>query len=251
MNRSISSFALALTLTLAACGGEGEQTRSATPGGNGGTAAAVAPPPGGDWTQTVSATPDGGFMMGNPNAPVKVVEYASMTCSHCAAFAENGAEQLTAEYVKTGKVAYEIRNFVLNPADLAASLIARCGGPGPFFKLTDQLFAQQQDWIGKLQSMSPAQQQQLSGMQPGQVAAAMGEQAGLVQFARVRGIPAEKAQQCLMDEAEINRLVEVQQKALEQYPQFPGTPTFIINGQMAENAGTWEALEPKIQAALN
>ena len=55
----------------------------------------------------------------------------------------------------------------------------------------------------------------------------------------------------MANQAELNRLVQMAQKATTDYPEFPGTPTFIINGEMAENAGTWAALEPKIQAALN
>lgn len=248
MKALISTIALSATLLLTACGEGGN-------GGNSSAAAGPAPaaipaPNGGDWTQTVTQTDAGGFLMGNPDAPVKLVEYASMTCSHCAEFAETGARPLIDKYVKAGQVSFEIRNFVRDPADLAAALLARCSGPGPFFQLTDQMFAAQEQWIGRLQEMSPAQQQQMSGLPPQQQVAAVAEQAGLVQFARVRGVPAEKAQQCLGNQAEVDRLVQMQQQAVKDLPNFPGTPTFTINGEMVENAGTWALLEPKIQAAL-
>jgi protein-disulfide isomerase len=237
----------ALALLLAGCGDQGASTGNTS----GDTAAAAIPAPnGGDWTQTVSQTDGGGFVMGNPNAPVKLVEYASMTCSHCATFSETGVQPLTDKYVKTGQVSYEIRNFVRDPADLAAALLARCGGPGPFFKLTDQMFAAQEEWIGKLQDMSPAEQQALQGAQPQQVVGTMANKAGLIDFVRLRGVPAERAQQCLADQAALDRLVAMTQKATEDHPRFSGTPTFVINGEMVENAGTWEALEPKIQEAL-
>ena len=247
MKASISIAALALLL--AGCGDQGGETGNGS-AASGPAAAAIPAPNGGDWTQTVSPSAEGGFVMGNPNAPVRLVEYASMTCSHCAEFSETGAQPLIDKYVKTGQVSFEIRNFVRDPADLAAALLARCGGPGPFFKLTDQMFAAQEEWIGKLQGMSQAEQQQLSALQPQQVVGAMAERAGLVQFVRVRGVPAERAQQCLSNEAEINRLVQIQQKAVQDNPSFPGTPAFLINGKLAENAGTWEALEPKIREAL-
>ncbi len=248
MKAVIFGGGLALALMLGGCG-EGDKGGNAT-AGQSATPAAIPAPNGGDWTQTVAQTPEGGFVMGNPAAPVKLVEYASMTCSHCADFAETGMQPLIDRYVKSGQVSFEVRNFVRDPADLAASLLARCGGPGPFFKLTDQMFAAQEEWIGKLQEMSPADQQRLQSLQPQQAVGAMAEQAGLVQFVRVRGIPAEKAQQCLANEAELNRLVQMQQKALADIPTFPGTPTFTINGEVAENAGTWAALEPKIREAL-
>jgi protein-disulfide isomerase len=248
MKAVISTGALTLAILLTGCGESGG-------GGNataekGASPTAIPAPNGGDWTQTVAQTPEGGFLMGNPNAPVKVVEYASMTCPHCAEFSHSGAQPLIDKYVKTGQVSFELRNFVRDPADLAASLLARCSGPGPFFQLTDQMFAAQDEWLGKLQAMTPAQQQQLQTLPPQQVVGAMAEQAGLVQFVRVRGVPAEKAQQCLSNQAELDRLVQMAQKATQDHPNFPGTPTFLINGQLAENSGTWEALEPKIQEAL-
>src|SRR4028118_1081315 len=97
----------------------------------GGTAAAPVQAPNGDWSQLVTQTPEGGIMMGNPNAKVKVVEFASMTCSHCAAFAVQDKPKLVDQYVKTGNVSFEFRNLVANGLDITASLIARCGGASP------------------------------------------------------------------------------------------------------------------------
>src|SRR3546814_16038437 len=113
-------------------------------------------PNGGDWTQFVSATPEGGFVMGNPDAPVKLVEYASMTCPHCAAFSREASETIKNEYVKSGQVSFEFRNFVLNGIDMAASLLTRCQGPGPYFQLTGQVFAEQDKWMQAFPDMPPA-----------------------------------------------------------------------------------------------
>ncbi|MCA1653471.1 MAG: DsbA family protein, partial [Sphingomonadales bacterium] len=92
------------------------------------TAAPVAAPNGGDWTTVVSRTPAGGFVMGNPNAKVKLIEYGSLTCPHCAEFEEKGGKPLIDNYVKKGLVSFEFRNFVRDPYDITAALIARCGG---------------------------------------------------------------------------------------------------------------------------
>jgi len=249
MKALMTAGTMTLALLLAGCG-EGESGGNATAAAGGAPIAAIPAPNGGDWTQVVSETPDGGFLMGNPDAPVKVVEFASMTCGHCASFAEEGIPALTDKYIKTGQVSLELRNFVRDPADLAASMLARCGGATPFFKLTDQIFAAQEEWIGKLQQMTPAQQQQLQSATPGQAVGAMAQQAGLVDFVRLRGIPTEKAQSCLADQAALQKLVDMNQKATATY-QIPGTPAFLVNGELAQNTADWATLEPKIREALD
>jgi protein-disulfide isomerase len=248
MKAFFSTGAAALALLLTGCGGEGGKGAEKAPAGGGTTAAAIPAPNGGDWSQTVTQTPDGGFMMGNPNAPVKLVEFASMTCHVCQEFSEQGEPALIQNYVKTGRVSFELRNYIRDSADLGAALLARCGGPTPFFKLTEQMFAAQEEWLGKLRQMSPADQQRLAGLPPQQQVAALAQQAGLVDFVRVRGVPAEKAQACLADQQALQRLVDMTNKANEL--QLPGTPTFLINGEMVENAASWAALEPKLKEAI-
>jgi protein-disulfide isomerase len=197
----------------------------------------------------VTETPEGGFRMGNPDAKVKVVEFGSMTCGVCAAFAQEGEPALIEKYVKSGQVSFEFRNFVRDGADLAAALLARCSGPTAFFPLTDQLFASQSEWLGKLQTLSPAQAQQLETLPPGQAAVGLAQAAGLDQFVRVRGIPAAKAQACLADEGMVKRLVDANQSAVKQY-QVAGTPTFLINNNVVPESANWKTLEPAIQQAL-
>lgn len=250
MKALITTGTAALALLLGGCGSEGGEAGNGTvTAAESGPIEAIPAPDGGAWTAVVSQTPEGGFVMGNPDAPVKVVEFASFTCGHCANFAETGAPSLIEDYVKTGQVSFEIRNFVRDPADMAAALLSRCGGATPYFKLTDQIFADQEQWIERLQSMSPAQQQQLQAASPTGVATAMAEQAGLIDFVRLRGIPEEKARQCLADEAALQQLVDMTSSAVERY-QVPGTPAFLINGELVENASDWSALEPRIRAAI-
>ena len=119
--------AAALMLPSAACnaekGTDSTANSSATP------IKPIAPPAGGDWTKMVTNTPQGGVLMGNPNADVKIVEYGSLTCPHCAVFAEKGAPQLIYNYVKTGRVSYEFLNFLRDGLDMALPLVAHCAGP--------------------------------------------------------------------------------------------------------------------------
>ena len=213
------------------------------------TATPVAAPNNGDWSTVVAKTPEGGFLMGNPNAKVKLVEFGSMTCPHCAEFEETGAKPLIDNYVKKGLVSYEFRNFVRDPFDVAASLIARCGGEAGFFGLTRGLYTEQRDWVGKIQAADPAKMQSLQTMSPAQQFSTIADIAGLKQFAAMRGVPRAKADACLADEEAVNQLVQMNSDAGSNY-SIPGTPSFLINGSLVENAAAWSQLEPKIKEAL-
>ena len=92
-----------------------------------GGASAVTAPTGAKWTETTAVTPDGGMLMGNPNAPVKLIEYGALTCSHCAEFSEQSSVELKA-MIDKGSVSYEFRTFLLNGLDIPAALLARCSG---------------------------------------------------------------------------------------------------------------------------
>ena len=232
-------------LSSAACDAKkGNDTGSSAP------IKAVAPPKGGDWTKLVSRTSAGGYVMGNPDADVKLIEYGSMTCPHCAEFEEKGVETIINNYVKTGRVSFEFRNFVRDPYDLTASLIARCAGPERFFPLTHALYADQKDWITKLQAVPPEQTQSLQNLGPDQQFTKIAEWAGLQQWGAQHGVPSSKSSACLTNQQEINQLVQMNGDATTQFPQFQGTPTFVINGKMLEQTATWEKLEPQLRDAL-
>ena len=243
----LAASAAALLTTTACNADKGGNSTATTAAGT--TAKPVAPPSNGDWSSVVAKTAEGGFMMGNPNAKVKLVEFGSMTCAHCAEFEETGAPALIENYVKKGLVAFEFRNFVRDPADMTAALVARCNGPSSFFGLTRALFASQRDWLGKLQT---ADQATLQGLQNQPAAAqfkTFADLTGLPAFAAMRGVPKAKTAACLANESAASELVAMTAEATNTY-QVPGTPTFLINGKVVPNAAAWQALEPAIKAAL-
>src|SRR5438270_9006083 len=102
-----------------------------------------------DWSRIVAATPEGGFKMGNPNAKVALVEYGSLACPHCRHFEETGYKPLVQQYVRTGRVSYEFRNFLLNAPDLSLRLLAHCAGAAIFFTLAVDFYATQPPWFDK------------------------------------------------------------------------------------------------------
>jgi len=210
----------------------------------------VSAPRSGDWSQVVSATSAGGFVMGNPNAKVKLIEYGSLTCPHCREFDEKGVPILINNYVKSGQVSWEFRNYVRDAFDLTASLIARCNGPKGFFPLMRGLYKDQPMWVGKVQAVPQDQLEKLQNLPPNQQFVQLAKVAGFPQWAAMRGVPEAKSQQCLSNEKSVDQLVQMTSDTTTQYPDFMGTPTFILNGSMVPETATWDKLEPALKNAL-
>jgi protein-disulfide isomerase len=247
--RTFLTALLAASFATAACNAEKTADKTAA---NSGPVKPVTPPANGDWTTVVSQTAAGGFLMGNPNAAVKVVEFGSMTCPHCAEFDAEGVKPLIDNYVKTGKVSLEFRNFVRDPFDVAASLIARCGGTTSFFGLTRGLYADQRDWVSKIQTADPAAMQRIQSLPPQQQFGEIAKIAGFQDWAAMRGLSPEKTAACLANQSEVDRLVQMQNDAVSTY-DIPGTPAFLLNNEMVtiEPGSTpWQQLEAKIKSAL-
>jgi protein-disulfide isomerase len=242
---AVAASLTALALTLAACG---EKTPAA-PSGDAAAPAAVAAPAGQNWTDMVAATPEGGFRMGNPDARVKLVEYASLTCPHCREFHEAAAATIRNKYVASGNVSYEYRNYVLNGPDYAATVLARCQGPGAFFGLLDAFYADQTGWTEPFSRIPKSAIDGLGALAEEQQVKRLAELGGLADYVKLRGIPRSKFDQCLADPAQLKAVNNLRNQAVNEY-KLTGTPSFIINGTVQEGVFTWADLEPKLQAAL-
>jgi protein-disulfide isomerase len=199
-----------------------------------------------DWSRTVVATPAGGFRMGNPRAQVRLIEYGSLACPHCRHFEETGYKPLLG-YVRTGRVSYEFRNFLLNGPDISISLLAHCAGPAKFFPMSEVVFATQPEWEQKLAEMSDADKAALKSMTDQQRIVSFARIANFGPIAQRFGLSSARAQQCLSDQKGLERLLGMTKSALDNGVH--ATPTFFINGKVAD-AGTWEELEPQLKAAL-
>ena len=210
--------------------------------------AAVAPPAGKQWADVVTETADGGYVMGNPNAPVKLVEYASFSCPHCKHFEETGADALKAKYISTGRVSWEFRSFLIHPMDAPLTLLMRCRGPEPFFALTEQLYAGQDDMMKKFIAIPAAEQQRVAGLSPIENFKAQAEEGGLYGFFGARGLPRAQAEACLSNQKSLDQMTAWQNKYQED--SINETPTFIINGTQWEEPSRNEDLWPQLDAAL-
>lgn len=197
-----------------------------------------------DWTRTVTMTAEGGYRMGNPAAPVKLVEYFSLTCPHCAEFAHQGAPQLIQNYVRSGRVSLEYRNFVLNELDLTAAMLSRCASPQNYFALNHAILGSQAQWTGRLQSLSAEQRRELQGLPQLQQIRRVATLVGLDAIAARHGVTAAQAQACLTSQAGMDRLVGMVRAGSAAGVQ--GTPTFAINGRIVP-ASDWTSLEPLLR----
>lgn len=236
------ALAIAAPLALAACSSE-----EAVEGGvSGEPIAAIPAPEGTSWTETTTVTEDGlGFIVGNPDAPLKLAEYASHTCGACANFAVTGKEPLK-EYIATGVVSFEQREVFLNTFDVVIAALTQCGPAGRMQTLSDEVWqnlpAVMQGIQGNPQGIDAAGQLDVS-----ERFVRIGEVTGLVDFFAARGLSADQARTCLADSARIEAMVEGSSAKAEEV-DVRGTPTFTLNGSKID-ANQWGGLEPILQRA--
>ena len=149
----------------------------------------------------------GDMALGSPDAPVTVIEYASMTCPHCAFFHEQSFPDLKSRYIDTGKVRFIYREFPLDEAALRASMLARCAGEKRFFAFIEVLFREQERWR---QSRDPIE--------------------ALAMLGRVGGIGKKDFEACMSDQALGDSILSTRLLGSQKF-DVTSTPTFIINGK--------------------
>ena len=238
-------FAVAapLALALAACGSNDDAATAV----QGEPVAAVPAPAGTEWRETVTVTPQGGYLMGNPEAPIKLVEYGSLTCPACAAFANDGAEKLKNDYVNSGRVSFEFRSMLIHGTmDLVLTRMVSCGSPEAVHPLSDQVWANLQEILTPAQTNAAALDQALQ-LPEDQRFVAFAQQAGLFDFFASRGVSTDQAKQCLADFPAMEKMAETLQKR-SQEDGVTGTPTFFLNGNKLEE-NRWTAVEGVLQRA--
>ena len=197
--RLLMAAALAGTLALAGCG-------------KGGASGPVA----------------GDMSMGNANAPVKMIEYASVTCSHCAAFNNDVFPAFKAKYIDTGKVHYTFREFLTPPEEVAVAgfLVARCAGPDKYFGVIDTRFRTQAEMFST-----------------GDV------RGGLLRVAQSAGMTEAQFNACVQDEKALTELTARVDKAVRQ-DGINSTPTFVVNGKrVKEGEATLAELDGAVAEA--
>lgn len=201
-----------------------------------------------DWTRTIGVTKEGGYLIGNPAAPVKVIEYFSLTCPHCRHFAETGMPPLKSRYVANGRVSLELRNFVLNAPDLTASLLMRCGNAVQAVRLFDAIYADQEGLFAGAYAINREAADRINAVPQAQRAAALAREAAIDKWFAAKGISVKRGAACLTDPKREQQLVDLRAQAVSSY-NVRGTPSFIVNGTLVDGVG-WDNLEQAISKAL-
>jgi protein-disulfide isomerase len=170
--------------------------------------------------------PLGDVALGPEGAKVNIVEYASLTCSHCAAFHKETWPELKKRYLDTGKVRFTLREFPLDPLATAGFMLARCDGNAKYYPISDLLFEQQRNWAFTDKPLDALR--------------ALMRQAGFSQ---------EKFDACLRDQKLYDAVNAVKNRGVEQF-NVDSTPTFFINGQRHAGNMSIDELEKVIKPLL-
>ena len=195
-----------------------------------------------DWTQTTTRSPGGAYVLGNPAARVKLVEYGSYTCPHCAAFAAESGPVLHDRWIRDGSVSLELRNLIRDTADLAAAIVARCTGP-KFYATSYAIFARQDQWLGRAINFQQTNASRINIYPPLARLRAIADGSGLSDIGRSQGATDARLDACFADQAAIDRIVAGTPDAA----QITGTPTFLIDGKRVDGF-TWDKVEPLLRA---
>jgi protein-disulfide isomerase len=169
--------------------------------------------------------PLGDRVLGKDDAPVTVIEYASMTCPHCAHFAETTYPELKKRYIDTGKVKYIFREFPLDPLAAGASMLARCADKDKFYPLIETLFQKQQQWAVE----KPIPQ--------------------LVAIAKQAGMSEKTVNDCLANQKMLDEMQTEQKRATDKFG-VNSTPTLFVNGKKVVGGVTIEDLAKIIDPLL-
>lgn len=193
------------------------------------------------WDQ-VATDAKGMPVIGNPAAPVRVVEWVSYSCPHCASFHYQSDGQIQPEFIRPGKASLEIRPFFRNGYDVMATLLALCGPRSKFWGNHDMILRGQNAW---LRGPRGEEQNRWAAAKFGAGMKAMATDLGLYGQMLKRGYKPAELDRCLADKQLADRLSQQTQEAMEKYA-VPGTPAFLINGQLF-NENTWPGVRAILQ----
>lgn len=207
--------------------------------------AKVAAPASKSWSEVVSFDTDGSAVMGNPAAPIKVQEYGAFTCGHCAQFAKDSHEEIKRDFIDTGRVSYKLTPFMLHPIDAVAGAIIKCTGPDRYFPLADATFLDHEAFLEGAQSAGPELESAMK-LPPQQRFNALAKGWKIDQFFQQRGVTATAIEQCLSNVDNVEAVEKSTNEGVEKY-KVNSTPTFIINGQVAEGIATWAMLRDRLR----
>jgi protein-disulfide isomerase len=202
-----------------------------------------------NWNQTVTLTDRDSYVLGNPAAQVKLVEFISYTCPHCAHFEQQSADQLRLGFIAQGKGSVEVRNFVRDPVDLTVSLLVRCGPKEKFFTNHSVFLRSQSTWMAPLEDISPSERQRWFMADLPDRLRYIAADFHFYEIMGTLGYNRTAVDRCLADTALAARLASHTEEA-EKTLFVRGTPTFMVDGIVLAGTSEWSALRPQLEARM-
>ncbi len=199
------------------------------------------------WNQTVERT-DGGHVIGNPDAELKITEFISYTCPHCATFAREGEAPLQIAYIGSGKGSLEVRHLILNQVDLTAAMLAWCGDKDNFPGNHTAFMLKQDVWLGEARKASAGQTARWQNENLRERNRAIATDLKFYTIMEGRGYSRVETEECLADTAIGEQLMDNTTRNMEVHG-VQGTPSFLLNGTLLDATHSWSALEPKLNEA--
>lgn len=197
------------------------------------------------WSAVATLSPSGSYVIGNPKARVKLIEYVSYTCPHCRHFAEESAATLKGKMIRSGSTSVEIRSSVHDKLDLVAATVARCAGTKAFPAVHDALFAAQEAWVTQGMGYDQTNNARLAMYPQAAQLRTLADGSGIADLARANGMTTEGIDACFADPANVKKTLEVAQSISGK---IRGTPSFELGGKMIGSVD-WAKLEPTLRAA--
>ena len=200
-----------------------------------------------DWTHIVTLEPNGAYLLGNPAAKTRLVEYFSYTCSHCAHFMVEAMGPLRTGWIRQGLVALEFRNLVRDPYDATAALLARCGGKARFLANHEALFNNFDAWIPKIEAFAAARDPNTPARDQATALGEIADKTGLTALLSKAGLTQAAQRACLGNKEQFNTVIAMTKEATEKLG-VTGTPSFLINNMLIKDAHNWATLKPQLPA---
>ena len=200
-----------------------------------------------DWSRTVTLGANGAYILGNPNAPTKLIEYMSYTCPHCAAFAKEATAPLKTGWIRRGLVSIEYRNFVRDAFDLSAALLARCGGATHFLANHEAIFANYEPWMARARSFADSPEAAAASSDQVAQLTLIADKTGLFTLLAARGLTPAAQRACIADRQAMSQVLNLTAGSWDN-EGFSGTPFFVLNGRPLADIHDWASLRPRLPA---
>ena len=203
----------------------------------------------GNWNVRVEVTPSGSHVLGNPAAALKLSEYISYTCSHCANFDREASDRLRIYGIAQGKLSVEVRHLLRDPIDLTVAMLTNCGPPARFFANHTMFLRSQSRWMASANSATAAQQARWNAGSQKSRLQSIATDFGFFEIMAGRGYDRMTVERCLADPVMAQKLAAQTSEA--ERLGIDGTPSFLLNGELLAGTHDWASLKAQLDARLS